>query len=179
MLHQQLGAGASSAVRGESAPARAGRGYRHMGDTARMPLIRRSVRGKGPTESGFAFFENRIGRLLHRGVHVGHVASIIQWTGIIRLRPLPTFLITWLDGSREYIAEDPVPYAFTQEMQAGRVWWLVRQPHICAALCLTGDTETDFVIEWMNDDDSATMWPKVGFPANQPDLTQLGPDEDP
>ena len=129
-------------------------------------------------ESKVGFFEHRIGRLLHQGVHVGHVASLVQWAGFIRLRPLPTFLITWLDGSHEYIAEDPAPYEFTEEARAGRFRWLVRQPSARTALGLTDDTETDFVIEWLSDGDSAAMWPTVGFPADQPDLTQLGPDED-
>lgn len=142
-----------------------------------MPLIRRSP-GKDPFESELGFFDHRVGRLLHHGAQVGHVASHVQWAGVFRLRPLPTFLITWHDGSHELIAEDPEPFSLTREVRAGRLPWFVRQHSIREALDLTGEDETDFTVEWLDDAGSAALWPTVGFPEDQGELASPRSDED-
>lgn len=131
--------------------------------------------------SEFDFFEERVGQLLLDGHHVGHIASRLYWAGagfaFLRPVPMPTFVITWLDGSHEFCAEDTAPYEFSHEARAGRVRWEVKQPHMISNLSLTRGQKTDFTVSWLDDAESHAVWPQAGIP-DDPPYWELGPEDD-
>lgn len=83
-----------------------------------------------PRSPEFDFLQQRVGRLLLRGEQVGHVASELSWAGtgfaFLRRVPMPTFVITWLDGTHEFCVEDTEPYQFSRDAHAPGMRWEVK-----------------------------------------------------
>ncbi|GGK71019.1 hypothetical protein GCM10011509_19310 [Ornithinimicrobium pekingense] len=135
-----------------------------------------------PQSPEFDFFQQRVGRLLLRGEQVGHVASVLLWAGtgfaFLRRVPMPTFVITWLDGTHEFCIEDTEAYEFSKDARAGRMRWEVKQLHVMAALGLPSGAETDFTISWLDEAQSKAIWDETGIPEDPP-YWELGPWEEP